>query len=154
MNNQKPNPDFSHYRHVVAQCTCGNLRKTSRIITQLYDEFLQPSGLLATQFHLLGAVGVNDSIAVTPLADQLGMDPTTLARNLKPLERSGLVEIAKGTDKRTRVVRLTPKGKETLVNAYPLWEQAQAFVISKIGADRQQAMLDEWADLVSQVSNS
>src|SRR5579871_1151050 len=109
MQNHKP--DFSQYRHVVEQCTCGNLRKTSRMITQLYDDFLQPSGLLATQFHLLGAVGVNASMAVTPLADQLGMDPTTLARNLKPLERIGLVEITKGPDKRTRIVRLTALGQ-------------------------------------------
>jgi len=133
------------------QCTCANLRKTTRVITQLYDAFLEPSGLLATQFLLLGAVGVSQSIAVTPLAEQLAMDPTTLARNLKPLERDGLVEIVTGTDRRTRIVKLTDHGRETLVKAFSLWQQAQEYVINRIGADRQQAMLGDWADLVAQV---
>lgn len=152
MQNQKPQPDFTQYQHVVAQCICGNLRKASRIITQIYDEFLQPSGLLATQFNLLGSVSVNGPMALTPLADHLGMDPTTLARNLKPLECSGLVEITKGTDRRTRVVRLTANGTKALVEAYPLWVQAQTFVIEKIGPELHQTMLGNWSELVTQVS--
>jgi len=151
MQNQNPKPDLSQFQYVATQCTCANLRKTSRVITQLYDEFLEPSGLLATQFLLLGAVGTSGSIAVTPLAEQLAMDPTTLARNLKPLERDGLVEISKGSDRRTRVVRLTERGQEALVKAFPLWEQAQAYVIGQIGADRQRAMLGDWSELVSRV---
>jgi DNA-binding MarR family transcriptional regulator len=136
---------------VVALCTNANLRKTSHTITQLYDEFLQPSGLLGTQFRLLGAVASKGATALTPLAKELGLDPTTLARNLKPLTREGLVEISIGEDRRTRMVEITEKGQKALLKALPLWEEAQAWVISRLGEDRWQAMLADWAELVSLV---
>lgn len=130
-------------------CTNANLRKTSRAITQLYDEFLQPSGLLGTQFRLLGAVFANGPIALAPLAEELTLDPTTLARNLKPLERDGLLEISIGEDRRTRMVNITEKGENALQKALPLWEEAQAWVISRLGEDRWRAMLGDWNELVS-----
>jgi len=130
-------------------CTNANLRKTARAITQLYDEFLQPSGLLGTQFRLLGAVFANGPIALAPLAEELTLDPTTLARNLKPLERDGLVEISIGEDRRTRIVNITEKGENALQKALPLWEEAQAWVISRLGEDRWRAMLSDWNELVS-----
>ncbi len=79
------------------------------------------------------------------------MDPTTLARNLKPLERDGLVEISPGKDRRTRVVRITDKGQQALDRALPLWEEAQAWVISQVGDDRWRAMLGDWSELVALV---
>ncbi len=143
--------DLSQFAQIPTQCTCANLRKTSRVITQLYDEFLAPSGLLATQFALLGAIGTSGSVALTPLAEQLAMDPTTLARNLKPLQCDGLVEISKGTDRRTRILRLTRRGETALVKAFPLWQQANTWVIGQIGAGRQRAMLGDWSNLVERV---
>ncbi len=149
MRNQNPQPDPALYGHIVASCTNANLRKTSRAITQLYDEFLQPSGLLGTQFRLLGAVAAKGTVALTPLAEELALDPTTLARNLKPLQRDGLVEISAGEDRRTRVVKITEKGLNALLKAFPLWEEAQAWVISQLGEERWRAMLADWEELVS-----
>lgn len=151
MQNQKPQPDPDVHRQAVTWCTNANLRKTSRVITQLYDEFLQPSGLLGTQFRLLGAVTANGPIALAPLAEELALDPTTLARNLKPLERDGLVEISIGEDRRTRIVKITEKGQDALLKALPLWEEAQAWVISQLGEDRWRAMLADWNELASLV---
>lgn len=149
MQHQASQQNQAVYQQVVTLCTCGNLRTTARVITQLYDEFLQPSGLLVTQFKLLGALAAHGSIALSPLAEQLALDPTTLARNLKPLERGGLVDISIGEDRRTRMVRLTEQGQDALAKALPLWEEAQAWVISQIGQERWRAMLDDWAALVS-----
>jgi DNA-binding MarR family transcriptional regulator len=143
--------DLRSYQHVVTDCACANFRKAARLITQLYDEFLEPSGLLATQMMLLGAVGTNPCITLKPLSEHLGMDPTTLARNLKPLERDGLVKISTGYDCRTREVRLTDRGQEVLRDAYPLWEQAQAYVASHFGADRLQSLLGDLAELRSKL---
>ena len=112
---------------------------------------MQTSGLLATQFLLLGAIAAHSPIAVTPLAEELVMDPTTLARNLKPLERDGLVEISKGADRRTRMLSITAQGKDALIRALPLWEEAQAWVIGQLGQGRWQRMLGDWSDLVSLV---
>src|SRR5215472_11487416 len=113
------------FERVMTQCTCGNLREAARVITELYDEFLQPSGLLITQFKLLGAVAAHGAIALSPLAEHLDLDPTTLARNLGPLVRDGLVEVFPGEDRRKRLVRITERGQESLEMALPLWENAQ-----------------------------
>lgn len=121
------------------------------MITQLYDTFLAPSGLLITQFKLLGAIAAHEAIALSPLAEQLALDPTTLARNLKPLARKGLVEIAPGEDRRTRLVRITEQGQEALSKALPLWEAAQTWVITQMGQDRWQAMFGDWATLAARI---
>jgi DNA-binding MarR family transcriptional regulator len=149
MQQQASQRNQAIYQQVATLCTCGNLRTTARVITQLYDEFLQPSGLLVTQFKLLGALAAHGSIALSPLADLLALDPTTLARNLKPLERDGLVDISVGEDRRTRMVRLTEQGQDALSKALPLWEEAQAWVIGQIGQERWHAMLSDWAALAS-----
>jgi DNA-binding MarR family transcriptional regulator len=149
MHQQVPQLNQAIFQRVVTLCTCGNLREAARVITQLYDEFLQPSGVSITQFKLLGALAAHDAIALSPLAEQLALDPTTLARNLKPLEREGLVTISVGEDRRTRLVRISEQGRAALAKALPLWEEAQAWVISQIGQERWRAMLGDWATLVS-----
>jgi DNA-binding MarR family transcriptional regulator len=151
MQNKKHQSDLDVYRRVITSCTNANLRKTSHAITQLYDEFLQSSGLLGTQFRLLGAVASNGPIALAPLAEELTIDPTTLARNLKPLERDGFVDISTGEDRRTRIVTITQKGRETLLKALPLWEEAQAWVISRLGEKRWRTMIADWNELASLV---
>jgi DNA-binding MarR family transcriptional regulator len=137
------------FERVGKLCMCANLRQAARIITKLYDDFLQPAGVSSSQFILLGAIGANPSIAVTPLAEQLGMDPTTLARNLKVLERSGWVEVVKGADRRTRVVNLTEQGMAMSATALPFWQQAQAWVIEQIGEERYRTMLGDWSDMAA-----
>lgn len=141
--------DTEQFGRIASLCTCANVRRAARAVTNLYDVFLQPSGLLATQFLLLVGLGAQPSITLTPLAERLGMDPTTLARNLKPLERDGLIQIVPGLDRRTRVLRLTDQGAERLAVARPYWEQAQACVIGQIGGDRWRTMLGDWSELAT-----
>jgi DNA-binding MarR family transcriptional regulator len=78
------------------------------------------------------------------------MDRTTLARNLKPLQRQGLVQVEVGDDqgdRRVRIVRLTEKGREALRQALPLWEEAQAQVVGALGEERLRHALQEVAAL-------
>jgi len=114
---------------VADGCACRSLRRTARAVTQLYDETLRPSGLRITQFTLLVGVAMREPVLVTRLADTLSLDRTTLARDLKPLTERGLVEIAAGEDRRTRVVRLTRQGRQAIGRAYPLWQRAQARIV-------------------------
>ena len=152
MNHQTSQLNQAIYQRVATLCTCGNLRTAAHVVTQFYDDMLRPSGLLITQFKLLGALAAQGPVALSPLAEQLGLDPTTLARNLKPLARDGLVEIAVGEDRRTRVVRLTACGQEALTKALPLWEEAQAWVISQFGQERWHTLLDDLAALTALAS--
>lgn len=145
MKEQTTQLDMVKLGIVANTCACFNLRKASRAVTQLYDEILQPSGLLATQFTLVVAISIAGSTTITRLAEDLVMDRTTLTRNLKPLERQGLIEIASGQDQRTRVVALTAEGREALAKAIPLWEQVQASVVEGLGQNR-------WSTLLSNLS--
>jgi DNA-binding MarR family transcriptional regulator len=122
----EPTPTHSELAEVAADCACRRLRRTARVVTQRYDEALRPAGLRITQFTLLVAVALSEPVRITRLADILELDRTTLARDLRPLTERGLVEVAAGDDRRTRVVRLTGQGRAAIARAYPLWRQAQA----------------------------
>ncbi len=132
-------------------CACFNLRKTARAITQLYDEALRPSGLRCTQFSLLIATTMLEPVTVTHLAEIVVMDRTTLARNLKPLEKMGLMGVEPGDDQRTRIVTLTTRGKEVLSKALPLWEKAQDRVVKGLGQERWTSLQANLKEIVSQV---
>ena len=126
---------------VVSKCACFNLRKAARVITQHFDEILKPSGLLTTQFTILMAVAMAKSGTINQLAEILVVDRTTLTRNLKPLEREGLLKSEPGQDQRTRVISLTSNGETALAKALPLWEQAQNTVEGVLGQQRWSALL-------------
>jgi DNA-binding MarR family transcriptional regulator len=128
-----------------AACHCAILRRTARRITQLYDEALAPAGIRVTQYSLLASVERAGSIALTPLADVLGMDRTTLTRNLAPLVTRKLVKLenAKG---RTKVVLLSARGAALLRKAYPFWLAAQRRFAQRLGAN-DAASLDALARL-------
>ena len=126
---------------VSALCACSNLRRASRAVTQLYDEALKPAGLRATQFNLLIPIHLWGKASIGDLAQVAQMDPTTLTRNLAGLDRLGLVEIAEGTDRRSRVVSLSRKGVSALKKALPLWEKVQGALMQEVGEDSWRAML-------------
>jgi DNA-binding MarR family transcriptional regulator len=133
--------DRRQWKRVAAECAVVNLRKTARAVTRLFDEVLGPSGLRATQFSVLVAVALADPPTMTRIARALVMDPSTLTRDLRILERAGMVKTAGGTDRRTRFVALTPRGRERLAAALPLWEQAQHQVARSVGGARWREIL-------------
>lgn len=135
-------------------CACYNIRKAARLITQLYDTIMEPSGLLGTQFVLMAAVGRAGAANLTRLAQAMGMDRTTLTRNLRPLERQGFIEMDAGLDRRTHIVRLTEPGRQALEAALPLWRRAQDIVISRFGQQRTTALLAELQALEAQVQSA
>ena len=125
----------------VLGCTCMHLRRTTRRVTQLYDQRLAPAGITAGQFGLLARLyGAKlrgeDALSIGALADQHGMDPTTLNRNLKPLLSAGLVHDGHDpTDRRVRTVSLTDAGRQRLARAMPLWREAQQRVEAALGPE-------------------
>jgi DNA-binding MarR family transcriptional regulator len=136
---------------VATFCTCSNVRRASRAVTQMFDSILQPSGLKMTQLTLLVALAKVGQAPLTRLAAGLVMDRTTLTRNLKPLESQGFIRIETGEDKRHRMIALTERGREALERALPLWERAQSHVIGGLGRRRWQELLDDLSALVSVV---
>jgi DNA-binding MarR family transcriptional regulator len=143
------NLDAAKLREVARACACANLRGAARAVTQVFDEALAPSGLRATQFTLLVTSRLSGESTINELAERMAMDRTTLSRNLKPLVRSGLLEVRPGEDGRTRLVRLTPAGERSLEEAYPLWQQAQYVTVSALGEERYETLLGDAAKAVS-----
>src|SRR5262245_32843410 len=74
-------------------CVCFNVRKTARVMTQLYDDMLRPTGLRVTQFSLLMGTRSLEPVTLLRLAKVMAMDRTTLTRNLRPLEQQKLLQI-------------------------------------------------------------
>ena len=120
-------------RKVEGSCMGTRVRRAARVVGNYYDLNLKSVGLKGTQFTLLNAVFLNPSITITQLADLLLLNRTTLNRNLKPLERQGLVQTSPGKDQRTRVLKLTQEGRHILQQALPLWLNAQTGVVDTLG---------------------
>ena len=114
-------------------CLNAQLRRTMRAVGKLYDAALRPAQIKATQFTVLAVFAYHTELTVTSLADAMGMDRTTLTRNLQPLLREGWLAVAGDKDARVKVVKLTPRGRAKLEEATPLWELAQAAVTEKLG---------------------
>lgn len=126
-----------------ADCACFNVRKAARVITQTFDEIMQPSGVRATQFTILVMLASSDAATLSELADKLVMDRTTLTRNLRPLQKQGLIKGVTGADRRTRSISLTSKGFKVVLKALPLWKKAQARIARYLGAQRFAGLLSE-----------
>lgn len=122
-------------KDVEGNCACNKLRMASRKVTRMYDEAMRPMGITPTQFTLLAVVGGSDTVTLTELAELLGMERTTLLRNLKPLEREELIAVSAEGYRRARSVQLSDKGVSVLSEALPLWRNAQAILKKQLGAD-------------------
>jgi DNA-binding MarR family transcriptional regulator len=115
------------------KCICTSLRQAAQASTALYDRVLAPSGLKVTMFRLLRRIEANPDATITELAELVGLDRSTLGRNLKVLERQGLLVLPTCADARARSLVLTPAGCAALVKAVPLWTQAQSEMKASLG---------------------
>jgi DNA-binding MarR family transcriptional regulator len=108
------------------RCNGTALRKATRRVSQLYDAALAPCGLRSTQRSILVHIARANNPTMGELADDLVIDRSALAHNLKPLERDGFVVVeVSEADKRSRIIRLTKQGEAKLREAASLWQSAQ-----------------------------
>jgi DNA-binding MarR family transcriptional regulator len=121
----------------TADCNCFAVRSAARHVTQLYDQFLAPSGLRANQFSILAKLDRLGPMTINALAEAMVTDRTTLARNLKPLQRDGLINIeASLSDRRAKELHVTKTGMKRLDEARKAWSQAQSRFEHTFGARR------------------
>ena len=132
---ERPTKDRSAGTHPLGEmfCTCALIRRSARQITQVYDAALRDAGLRITQYSILANLERLESASITDLADALVMDRTTLTRNLRPLQRDGLVRLEDGPDNRSKALVLTARGRELLKRARPLWRGAEKALRRKVG---------------------
>ncbi|MBW4706360.1 MarR family winged helix-turn-helix transcriptional regulator [Roseobacter sp. YSTF-M11] len=113
-------------------CICTSLRRAARFSSELYDDALAPSGLKVTMYRLLKQIRDREFESLTELADHLDLERSTLGRNIKVLERRGLVARHQGADERAMNVELTQSGEDALAEAEPLWFAAQKEMRSRL----------------------
>jgi DNA-binding MarR family transcriptional regulator len=105
-------------------CLCLHVQRAARALARRFDEALRPVGLTNGQFSLMMSLNRPEHPGIASVATFLAMDRTTLTAALKPLERRGLITVAKDTsDRRGRRLILTPEGRTVLASAVPIWEQ-------------------------------
>jgi DNA-binding MarR family transcriptional regulator len=107
------------------QCVCTAARRRSRELTRAFEKAMRGSGLRSTQFNLLATLVQTGPLPTTRLADFLGLERTTLTRNLGPLVRGGFIRIDEGEDRRIRKAAITRAGEEAARRAFPFWKRAQ-----------------------------
>ena len=128
-------PGSADLEAIGKACFALHARMTARLLSRAYEAAMRPCGLTVAQFGLLGTIGHGGTMSETALAEGLGLERTTLIRNLKILAKKGWVEPARGDGGGLRH-RLTPAGAEVLRAAIPLWQTAQHEVESRLaGAD-------------------
>jgi DNA-binding MarR family transcriptional regulator len=124
----------------AAGCFCLASRQAARKITRLYDSYMQGSGVRATQFTILSQLMLRGEMPIGKLAGLLGMERTTLSRNLTLLEGKNWVSISAGEDPRARMIAITAQGRGLVRRGFPYWSKAQAHIGRLLGADGQAAL--------------
>ena len=104
---------------------CFALRRAARAATQFYDHALKRHQLRITQLPILVAASGHGPVPLAMLAQKLGMDRTTLLRNVRPLVRRRLVSVGPAANSRRTEVRETAGGRALLARVYPEWKRAQ-----------------------------
>ena len=123
----------------LTHCSAAVLRMAARRLSQFYDACLAPEGLKVSQYSVLSTAARRRDIAptVNELAEELGMDRSTLGHNLRPLERDGFVVLEADTDdKRVRRVVLTDLGRTKRAACRELWVLAQGRFEQAFGVER------------------
>jgi DNA-binding MarR family transcriptional regulator len=147
-------------RVMADECLCFRARRASRALTGIYDDALRPLGIQATQLTLLNAIALNGARGGTmgEVADFLAMDATTLSRNVRPLEKSGLVRVErKAADGRVRMAMVTPAGERMIEQALPRWKRAHRQILSALGPEAAadlRAQFDSAALAVSEATSA
>jgi DNA-binding MarR family transcriptional regulator len=129
--------DFS----VRQNCVCFNLRRVTRVVTQFFDAEMRRQGIRSTQGTLLSALHGTGTATMADLSEILGMERTTLLRNLRPLQRDGLVSVEGGGHGGPFELSLTAKGRKQLEKLAPAWESAQRTAVQVLGEERWTALI-------------
>jgi DNA-binding MarR family transcriptional regulator len=131
-------------RSMVSICYCAALRSAARKITAEYDDGLASIGVNLAQFSLLRRIQRAGPVSLSELGRIAELDRSTVGRNVRILQRMGLVSVTPGEDLRRATVTLDERGAVALHDGAPLWDEAQRRIEAKLGEggpDRLRALL-------------
>jgi DNA-binding MarR family transcriptional regulator len=123
---------------MAEECPALRVRQASRVLAKLYDDELARFGLHSSQLPVLVAAALFGDAGATmsKLAEAVLMDRTTLTRSVRPLERAGLLLVARSPqDARTKVVVITRAGERMIETIFPVWERVLKQIKKTLGAE-------------------
>jgi DNA-binding MarR family transcriptional regulator len=121
-------------------CSCFAARRTARLITQHYEQHMKPTGLTVTQFTMLAMLSLAGPQRTSQFASMLGLERTTLTRNLRELRARGWVAEPGTADRRVRLLAITKRGAAAARGALPHWREAQKSIARRLGQSAIQAL--------------
>lgn len=128
-------PSVAQCRAAAEACACFNIRRTARLVTQVYDEALNPVKVSSGQFVILLASRILGSATMHELAEAVSLDRSALSRSLRPLVSRSLLQVEVGMDRRRREVSITTQGLQLLADGVPYWTRAQERMQQALGAN-------------------
>lgn len=134
-------------------CLCASLRRSSRAVTQLYEQELRPFGIKATQFTILQVLSRTGEVSQGRLALMLAIDSTSLTRMLEIMRRRRWIADRRGKDRRERRLRLAKAGQAQLDRALPAWERAQSRMRRHLSGQAWHDLL-HWTDQVTSFAST
>jgi DNA-binding MarR family transcriptional regulator len=138
----------------VENCACFNIRRISRLITQFFDSEVRRYGIRPTQSPILRSLNAKNEWSMAELSEWLGMERTTLLRNLRPLRRDGLVRVKGGGRGGQVKLEITEKGRKALAKMLPGWRSAQAKVVATLGAERWSTIISDLEEVATKLKGA
>src|ERR1700738_3629885 len=135
-------------------CASLNFRRTSRMVTRMYDIAMQESGIRSTQLAILVGIAKLQPVAMGNLAKVLMLDSSTLTRSLRLLENEGMIEISTRAAMRQRFLKLTHSGQKALQRSLPLLRAVHARFVAAGGADYWLKLRNELENIAKSTSMS
>ena len=129
-------------RILEISCVSYNLRKSSHIVSRIYAKEMAGAPIRGPLFSLLATIHKLGPRTITAVAKEVGLDRTTLTRNLNALRQRGLVEIRQVNANR-KEIRLRPKGEAALRKSLESWRKAQKRVVTALGEERWNRMRED-----------
>jgi DNA-binding MarR family transcriptional regulator len=148
---------MSNLNHLkpLKNCICKNLRVTTRVTTQHFDQIFQTVGLTAPQFSLLADITAHENIAISELAEVSLLDQTTVTRNIEILRKKGYVNVRiDDNDSRKRCISISVTGEEKLNEAIPVWKNVQDLIEQEIGDQKFKEFLETLGQIQTIINKS
>jgi DNA-binding MarR family transcriptional regulator len=124
-------------------CACTTIKKLSRILARSYDDALAGAGINITQFAVMRCIARRTGEPLSRVAEEMEMDRTSLYRAISPMIRDGWLEMAAGTDARSRSAKVTRRGSQLLARAAVPWNNIQERLVGHFGKDAWKALVGE-----------
>ena len=117
------------------------IRRLHQIHLALFAEECAPFGVTPVQFSIMTVAQAQPGLEQVALAQEVGVDRTTLTNVLTRLEGRGLVIRTAAIDRRVKRVSLTAEGRATLIRMTGAAERAHARTVEALAPGDRTAFL-------------